>query len=241
MKDAAWRWPVLIRAEIERTSSPCMKQEFTPLPEQVEEECTAIKVPFLGWKQHSSAGSSGSARLRAAAPRGTQWHGWLPSMKGHVPGHRGLTHPSHVTSFRASECPLDLPCAVLCRVNVLSAVASKAGCSGLWDYSHVGLFSFIIEQISWLGNSCTTTKGHLSNWNSLYHLFLIQESGSLSYSRPFWVFFFSFPYDKAKMKIFLSGLNLEYGQVFDQNTQWALLSSSFPLSWDLTGEAHNSG
>lgn len=115
MKDAAWSSPLNYSWNWANKQS-CIKHEFVAPPEHVQEECTAIKVPFLGWKQHSSAGSSGSARLCAAAPRGTHWHGWLLSMKVHVPGHRGLSHPSHVTSFRASECTLDLSCAVLCVV-----------------------------------------------------------------------------------------------------------------------------
>lgn len=84
-----------------------IEHEFTLPSVHVHEECTAIKVPFPGWKQHSSVDPSGSARLRAAAPPGTRWHGWLVlSVKVHVPGHRGLSHPSHITSFRLQSARL---------------------------------------------------------------------------------------------------------------------------------------
>lgn len=49
---------------------------------------------------------------------------------------QGTESPTHVISFRASECALDLSCAVLCGVNVLSEVASKARMQPT-----VGLFS----------------------------------------------------------------------------------------------------
>lgn len=135
----------------------------------VQEECTAIKVPFPGWKQHSSAGSSGSAHLRAAAPPGTRWHGWLVlSVKVHVPGHRGLSHPSHVTSLRLQNVRLT------CHAH--GCVSYKCSLRGCYKDQDVGLFSFILEQISWRFNSCTATKGHLLDWSSLYQRFLLQDS-----------------------------------------------------------------
>lgn len=95
---------------------------------------------------------------------------------------------------------------VVWRVNVPSEVASKARMQQTVGLFSCCLFSFIMEQRFWLGNSCTTTRGHLSNWSSLYYLLLIQESLSLSHSFRF------FPlYEKPKLKIFLASLNVEYG------------------------------
>lgn len=57
------------------------------------------------------------------------------------------------------------------------------------------------------------------NWSSLYHLILIQQSFFLFYSQTFFSFFFFLIYGKAKMNKVLADLNVEDGQVLDQNTQ----------------------
>lgn len=47
----------------------------------------------------------------------TQWHASLLSMLVHVLGHRGLSHPSHATSFGIRNCcVVELVCTVLCAV-----------------------------------------------------------------------------------------------------------------------------
>lgn len=112
-----------ITAEIERTSSPALNMRSRMFPFSVE-------------KQRSSAGWSGSARLRAA-PRGTRWHGRLCSMERSRAWSQGTESPQScniVQGFRA--CAWLVMRSVVCRVNVLSEVASKARMQRT-----VGLFS----------------------------------------------------------------------------------------------------